>query len=241
MKNDRKNAEKLNVEAATGGCSYRHSNLSQPRYPIPAEPFRCEIEVKHSRFITTIEATDSTAAALNFISRIKHEFLDASHNCWAYLIGSPGSTDRIGLSDDGEPHGVAGKPMLTTIQHSDIGDIAVVVTRYFGGTKLGKGGMVKAYTLAVKTALEQFETAEKIDWVELSVKVDYQFLANIERVLPEFEVELIEKQFAEQICLKLKLPAEHFGDLSSRLTDLCSGKIEFQNQNKSPRVIENKK
>ncbi|NOQ41074.1 MAG: YigZ family protein, partial [Desulfuromusa sp.] len=118
--------------------------MTQPRYPIPAEPLRCETEVKHSRFIASIEATDSTEAALNFISRIKQEFPDASHNCWAYLIGPPGSTDRIGLSDDGEPHGVAGKPMLTTIQHSGIGDIAVVVTRYFGGTKLGKGGMVKA-------------------------------------------------------------------------------------------------
>lgn len=201
--------------------------MTQPRYPIPAEPLRCEIEVKHSRFIATIESTDTTEAALAFVSRVKQEFPTASHNCWAYLIGPPGSTDRIGLSDDGEPHGVAGKPMLTTIQHSAIGDISVVVTRYFGGTKLGKGGMVKAYTLAVKTALEQLKTAEKIDWVELSIKVDYQFLANIERALPEFEVELIEKQFAEKISLSLKLPAEHLTDLRVRLTDLSSGQIEF--------------
>ena len=204
--------------------------MNQPRYPIPAKYLRCEIEVKRSRFIATIEATDTTEAALTFISRIKHEFSDASHNCWAYLIGPPGSTDRIGLSDDGEPHGVAGKPMLTTIQHGGIGDITVVVTRYFGGTKLGKGGMVKAYTQAVKTALEQLETADKIDWVELSIKVDYQFLTNIERALPEFEAELLEKQFAEQICLKLKLPAEHLANLMTRLTDLSSGKIEFQGQ-----------
>ena len=100
--------------------------MTPPRYPIPAESHRCEIEVKHSRFIASIEATDTPEAALAFISRIKQEFPDASHNCWAYLIGSPGSTDRIGLSDDGEPHGVAGKPMLMTIQHSGIGDIAVV-------------------------------------------------------------------------------------------------------------------
>ncbi|MCK5914477.1 MAG: YigZ family protein [Desulfuromusa sp.] len=207
--------------------------MTTPRYPIPAELLRCEIEVKHSRFIATIEATDTTAAALDFISRIKHEFPDASHNCWAYLIGPPGSTDRIGLSDDGEPHGVAGKPMLTTIQHGGIGDITVVVTRYFGGTKLGKGGMVKAYTQAVKTALEKLETAEKIDWVKLSVTVDYQFLTNIERVFPEFEVELQGKQFAEQVCLNLKLPAEHLSNLCVRLTDLSSGKIEFQQQEDS--------
>ncbi|MEA3362200.1 MAG: YigZ family protein [Thermodesulfobacteriota bacterium] len=202
--------------------------MTQNRYPIPAEPFRCEIEVKHSRFITTIEPTDTPEAALAFISRIKQEFPTASHNCWAYLIGPPGSTDRIGLSDDGEPHGVAGKPMLTTIQHSDIGDIAVVVTRYFGGTKLGKGGMVKAYTLAVKTALEQIKLAEKIDWMELSLKIGYSLLENLERLLPEFEAELIEKQFAEQISITLKFPAENLARLKTRLTDLSSGQVEFQ-------------
>ncbi|MDX2495777.1 MAG: YigZ family protein [Desulfuromusa sp.] len=204
--------------------------MTQSRYPIPAEPFRCEIEVKHSRFITTIEPTDTPEAALTFISRIKQEFPTASHNCWAYLIGPPGSTDRIGLSDDGEPHGVAGKPMLTTIQHSNIGDITVVVTRYFGGTKLGKGGMVKAYTLAVKTALEQIKLAEKIDWMELSIKIGYPLLENLERLLPEFEAELIEKQFAEKIYLTLKLPAENLAVFQTRLTDLSSGQIEFQKQ-----------
>lgn len=201
--------------------------MTQTRYPIPAESHRCEIEVKRSRFIATIEAANTTATALTFISRIKQEFPDASHNCWAYLIGPPGSTDRIGLSDDGEPHGVAGKPMLTTIQHGGIGDIAVVVTRYFGGTKLGKGGMVKAYTQAVKTALEQLKIAEKIDWTELSIKVNYQLLDGIERLLPEFEAELIDKQFAEHICLTLKMPTENLTELRTRLTDLSSGQIEF--------------
>ena len=201
--------------------------MTASRYPIPAATFRCEIEVKHSRFIATIEPTDTPDAALSFISRIKQEFPDATHNCWAYLIGPPGSTDRIGLSDDGEPHGVAGKPMLTTIQHGGIGDITAVVTRYFGGTKLGMGGMVKAYTQAVKTALEQLTVTEKISWIELSIKIGYPLLDNIERLLPEFEVELIDKQFTEQIRLDLKLPEENLSRLQTRLTDLSSGKIEF--------------
>ncbi len=204
--------------------------MTQTRYPIPAELLRCEIEVKHSRFIATVETTDTPEAAFSFISRIKQEFPDATHNCWAYLIGAPGNTDRIGLSDDGEPHGVAGKPMLTTIQHSGIGDVSVVVTRYFGGTKLGKGGMVKAYTLSVKTALEQLKITEKIDWVELSATIDYQFLDPLERLLPDFEAELLEKQFTEKICLNLKLPAEKLSDFCTRSTDLCSGQIEFSKQ-----------
>lgn len=204
--------------------------MAQNRYPIPAELFRCEVVVKHSRFITTIAATDTPEAALAFTSKIKQEFPDASHNCWAYLIGPPGSTDRIGLSDDGEPHGVAGKPMLTTIQHSGLGDITAVVTRYFGGTKLGKGGMVKAYTLAVKTALEQLKITEKIDWVELSIHFDYHFLDSIERLLPDFEVVLKEKQFSEKIHIHLKLPAENCTDLCTRLTDLTAGKVELLKQ-----------
>ncbi len=206
--------------------------MTTSRYPIPAATFRCEIEVKHSRFIATIEPTDTPDAALSFISRIKQEFPDATHNCWAYLIGPPGSTDRIGLSDDGEPHGVAGKPMLTTIQHGGIGDITAVVTRYFGGTKLGMGGMVKAYTQAVKTALEQLTVTEKISWIELSIKIGYPLLDNIERLLPEFEVELIDKQFTEQIRLDLKLPEENLSRLQTRLTDLSSGQIEFSKREK---------
>ena len=206
--------------------------MTASRYPIPAATFRCEIEVKHSRFIATIEPTDTPDAALSFISRIKQEFPDATHNCWAYLIGPPGSTDRIGLSDDGEPHGVAGKPMLTTIQHGGIGDITAVVTRYFGGTKLGMGGMVKAYTQAVKTALEQLTVTEKISWIELSIKIGYPLLDNIERLLPEFEVELIDKQFTEQICLDLKLPEENLSRLQTRLTDLSLGRIEFSKREK---------
>ncbi len=205
--------------------------MTTTRYLIPAATFRCETEVKHSRFIATVEPTDTPDAALSFISRIKQEFPDATHNCWAYLIGPPGSTDRIGLSDDGEPHGVAGKPMLTAIQHSGIGDIAVVVTRYFGGTKLGMGGMVKAYTQAVCTALEQLDTTEKINWVSLSIKIAYPLLDQIERLLPEFEVKLIDKQFTEQIDLTLKLPEEHLTRFRTRLTDLSSGQIEFFKEN----------
>lgn len=201
--------------------------MTHTRYPIPATTCRCEIEVKHSRFIATIEPSDTTEAALDFVSRIKQEFPHASHNCWAYLIGPPGSTDRIGLSDDGEPHGVAGKPMLTTIQHSGIGDIALVVTRYFGGTKLGKGGLVKAYTESVKAALEQLEITEKINWATLSIQIGYQLLDSLERLLPEFEATLTDKQFGEKIGLTLKLPAENLSALRKRLIDLSSGQIEF--------------
>lgn len=204
--------------------------MIKQRYTIPAGICRCEVEVNRSRFIATIEMTDSPEAALQFIARIKHEFPDANHNCWAYLIGPPGSTDRIGLSDDGEPHGVAGKPMLTTLQHSSIGDISVVVTRYFGGIKLGKGGMVKAYTLAVQTALEALEKAEKIDWKFWSISFSYPLLSRVELLLPEYEACSLETRYAEQISIDLKVPEERVCELETRLVDLSAGQIQIEKQ-----------
>jgi uncharacterized YigZ family protein len=202
--------------------------MTDKRYLIPAKTCRTEIEVKRSRFIATLEMTPTPQAALDFIARIKQEFPDANHNCWAYLIGPPGNTDRIGLSDDGEPHGVAGKPLLTTLQHSHIGDISVVVTRYFGGTKLGKGGMVKAYTLAVQTALELLEKIEKIDWEYWSVSVTYPLLNALEQVLPNYEARSIETRFGEQIEIDLKVPQEKSQELQTRLVDLTAGQIQIK-------------
>ena len=199
--------------------------MPQPRYPIPADFHRSEIEVQRSRFITSIEPVDSAEAAHDFVARMKQEFPDANHNCWAYLIGPPGSSDRIGLSDDGEPHGAAGKPMLTVLQHGNIGDIVAVVTRYFGGIKLGKGGMVKAYTQAVQTALEQLRRAEKVDWCELELCFDYPLLSAIERQLPEFEAEIEARDFSAQINLRVKLPVERQQQLETELTNLSAGKI----------------
>ena len=201
--------------------------MQKVRYPIPAEPARSEIEVQRSRFITSIAPAATAEAALAFVAKIKQEFPDANHNCWAYLIGAPGSSDKLGLSDDGEPHGAAGKPMLTVIQHSNVGDIAVLVTRYFGGVKLGKGGMVKAYTQAVQNGIEQLPLGEKIDWRTFSIRIDYALLASVERALPAHETAILDKQFAEQISLQLKLPAEQFDALRKALTDLSSGSIEF--------------
>src|SRR5690606_8318142 len=105
-------------------------STSQPRYLIPAHRHRVEEEIKRSRFISTVAYTPTVEEARAFISEISAEFGDASHNCWAYVVGSPGSTGQVGMSDDGEPHGTAGRPMLTVLLHSGIGDICAVVTRY---------------------------------------------------------------------------------------------------------------
>src|SRR4051812_21661975 len=119
--------------------------MTRERYPIPAARHRAELTIERSRFICTIAHAAEPDDAHAFIREMNAEFGDATHNCWAFVAGPPGDTNRIGMSDDGEPHGTAGRPMLTVLTHSGVGDIVAVVTRYYGGTKLGTGGLVKAY------------------------------------------------------------------------------------------------
>ncbi|NLG62975.1 MAG: hypothetical protein GX539_12100, partial [Candidatus Cloacimonetes bacterium] len=100
--------------------------------------------VQRSRFIATLAHAPDVESARAFIEEVRAEFPDATHNCWAFVAGPPGSTSHVGFSDAGEPHGTAGRPMLDVLLHSGIGEVAAVVTRYFGGVKLGKGGLVRA-------------------------------------------------------------------------------------------------
>jgi uncharacterized YigZ family protein len=201
---------------------------ASPRYPIPGGRFRNEIEVERSRFIATVQPVISADEAQVFIASIKAEFPDASHNCWAYLVGPPGSTDQVGLSDDGEPHGAAGKPMLIALQYSGLGDTAVVVSRYFGGVKLGKGGMVKAYTAAVKTALEQLPRTERVSWINILVSFDYALLKPFERRLPEFEADVMDMDYGERVNCRLRLPEECQENFSIMFDDLSAGRGQLK-------------
>src|SRR5512146_1043212 len=138
--------------------------MATDRYPIPARAHRTQEEIKRSRFITTLGAAATAEAASEFVALVTAEFPDATHNCWAFVAGPPGSTDRIGMSDAGEPHGTAGRPMLNALLHGRVGDIVAVVTRYYGGTKLGTGGLVRAYAGCVQHALETLPTTERVEW-----------------------------------------------------------------------------
>ena len=201
--------------------------VATARYPIPAQRFRAEIEVERSRFITTLQEVCSAEEAQTFVADLKAEFPDANHNCWAYLVGPPGSSDRIGLSDDGEPHGVAGRPMLTCLQHSGLGDVVVVVTRYFGGIKLGKGGMVKAYTAAVKTALEQLTRCQRVAWVYLDISFDYSLLTPLQNRLDNFEAEVLNSDYADKVSQRIRLPDEQQAGFEQMFVDLTAGQGEL--------------
>ncbi len=201
--------------------------MARSRYPVPAGFFRQELEVKRSRFIATLAPAASVDEARQFIENIRKEFPDARHNCWAFLLGPPGSSDRVGFSDDGEPSGTAGKPMLQALLHCGAGDLVVVVSRYFGGIKLGTGGLVRAYGQATQQALESMPRGEKIAWVYLKLGFDYSVLELLQRDLPQFEVEILEETFSEQVTWYLRLPEERETDFRDRVVDRSHGRVRF--------------
>lgn len=197
------------------------------RYPIPAGQHRVEEEIDRSRFITSVACTPTVEAAREFIAARRAEFADASHNCWAYVVGPPGSTGQVGYSDDGEPHGTAGRPMFTVLEHCGVGDITAVVTRYFGGTLLGRGGLVRAYSGGVKQALETLPLAEHRPMVDLAIVVEYSVLAQIQRLLPEYEAEIVAQDYAADVSLRIHLPESRSDALQQALLELTAGAVLF--------------
>ena len=198
------------------------------RYPIPAATCRVEDEIKRSRFITTLTHTSAREEALIFIDQIRAEFPDASHNCWAFLIGPPGTTGNVGMSDDGEPHGTAGRPMLTVLTHSGLGDVVVVVTRYFGGTKLGKGGLVRAYSGGVQHALEKVQCTERVTRVAVLATIGYASYKSFKRLLPDFEVRVVAEDFGTDIICELAMPEEQVGPFKQAVGDLTRGQAQVE-------------
>ena len=192
-------------------------------YTIPAAHHRVDEKIRRSHFITTVGPADTVEDARAFIKEMRAEFDTASHNCWAYVVGPPGSTGHAGMSDDGEPHGTAGRPMLTVLLHSEIGDIVAVVTRYFGGVKLGKGGLVRAYSGGVKTALDTIPTIEKMPMAEVETVFGHREVTLFLRMLPEFSAEVVDSGFTDVVSYRLKMPAKYVETFQVRMADLTNG------------------
>lgn len=184
--------------------------------------------IDRSRFICTVAPVATVDAAQAFVRSVQHEFPDATHNCWAYVVGAPGSSDRIGLSDDGEPHGTAGRPMFTVLQHCGVGDIAAVVTRYYGGIKLGTGGLVKAYSGAVQQALETMAREERVTRVTATIQVSYAAISAIQQLLPTFDADVLDEQFAVDVSFVVRCPEEHVDALRRAVMDATRGQGQLR-------------
>jgi uncharacterized YigZ family protein len=185
--------------------------------------------IRKSRFITAADHAPDPEAARAFLARIRQEFPDATHHCWAFVAGPPGSTVSIGMSDDGEPHGTAGRPMLTALLHGGVGEIAAVCVRYYGGTKLGTGGLSRAYSGGVKLLLESLPTRERIERASLRVVVGYEAVDPLRPLLEEAEAIIEVQDFGETVEYRISVPLENSESLAGAITGVTRGRglVEF--------------
>ncbi len=197
------------------------------RYPVPLAEVRREIIVVNSRFIATLAPAFSVEQAKALIQRVRAEFPDASHHVPAYRVGF-GESVIDHCSDAGEPSGTAGQPALAVLRGSGLGDVAVVVTRYFGGTKLGTGGLVRAYSDAVKTVLQSVRRAEKVLTATVMVELPYPYLERIRRLVLAHRGQVLEEDFGAQVVAVLRFAVEDLPSFQSSLAELTNGQVQVQ-------------
>lgn len=193
------------------------------RYPVPAGRHRVEQSIERSRFICTLDRVGDAVVAQRFLREMNAEFQDATHNCWAYVAGPPASSNVIGMSDAGEPHGTAGRPMLTVLLHSGVGEIMAVVTRYYGGTKLGTGGLVKAYGGTVQLALATLSRAERVDLVDVEVVIGYPAVVQVQQAIAASAAEIVDQEYAAAVRYRLRVPRSTVAALRTAVADATRG------------------
>lgn len=185
-----------------------------------------EIEEKKSRFIAHVAPVSTEEEALAFIDARKKEYWDARHNCYAYIIGSQGETMRF--SDDGEPSGTAGKPILEVLVNSGIRNLVVVVTRYFGGTLLGTGGLVRAYTQATQAGIAASDIRTMCYGYKITVVTDYNGIGKIQYLLGQRGIPITESTYTEQVTIQLYLPYEQKDAVVREITEATAGKAVIE-------------
>jgi uncharacterized YigZ family protein len=195
------------------------------RYPVPAQTIRHEYRMSNSRFLTTIARTSTVDEARDFIKQIREEMPDASHHVYAFKVGYGGNVTE-GMSDDGEPTGTSGPPTLAVLRGADAGDVVLVTTRYFGGTKLGTGGLVYAYTNAAKEAVAKLPLEEKVARKLVGVAVDYTHYERLKQLTTQYEGLLEDDEFGADITRYLRLPEEHLTDFTEAVRELTAGQSE---------------
>lgn len=184
-----------------------------------------EIIEKKSRFIATVQIVHSEDEAIQFIDRMKKKYWDATHNCWAFVIGD--RQELMRCSDDGEPQGTAGRPMLDVLLGEEVHDVAVVVTRYFGGTLLGTGGLVRAYSRAVQEGLAQSIIIEQRYGVLLQVVTDYNGIGKLQYLFGQEKLPILDAQYTDIVTLKVLIPKQRVDAICKSITEATNGKARM--------------
>ncbi|WP_250451082.1 YigZ family protein [Caballeronia sp. ATUFL_M2_KS44] len=189
-----------------------------PTYTL-ASPVSAEIDVRKSRFIALALPVPDRDAAMRELDRLRTEHPSATHVCWALLAGG-----QSGMSDDGEPSGTAGRPILEVLRHHEVDGVLAAVVRYYGGIKLGAGGLVRAYTDAIATAMQSAERVERIERGLLNVDIDYADEARVRRWIEQHDAELVESAYSMTVRLVVRMPAAARESAAAELRDLTNGR-----------------
>lgn len=196
------------------------------RYKILWEGGNGELVEKKSRFIAMTKPVESEEEALAFVESVRKQYWDARHHCYAYVIGDRNQIQRC--SDDGEPSQTAGKPMLDVLLGAEIHNICIVVTRYFGGTLLGTGGLVRAYSGAAQAALRNSQVLEKCPGRQLKITTDYTGAGKIQYILAKREAAVLDTQYTDKVQIVVIVPSEEAQRLVSELTEGTNGRAELE-------------
>ena len=175
-------------------------------YRIPASNCDAEIEVKRSQFLGFAAHTPGLQAAKAFIRSLKDRFPDARHHCYGFMAGAPWDSNQYGFSDDNEPSGTAGMPIFSHLKHNNIGEITIVIVRYFGGTKLGTGGLARAYSEAAKATLEALELSDFIEMENMQFVCEFSQEAQIRKTISDVGGEVMNCQYAQAVTIFAKIP-----------------------------------
>jgi uncharacterized YigZ family protein len=181
-----------------------------------------EIEEKKSRFLGKIKPVETEEEAVAFIESIKKQYWDARHNCYAFIIGE--HSESVRCSDDGEPSGTAGKPMLEVLQNNGLKNVVAVVTRYFGGTLVGTGGLVRAYTQATQAALEEAQVATMTLMSVLVIETDYNAIGKIKYMFAQDDVLVMGEEYGVDVAVTIAIPVSEKEIVQKKITEVTNGK-----------------
>ena len=198
------------------------------RYKTVYEGGEGEIVEKKSRFIATVRPVKTEEEALAFIEEMRKKYWDARHNCYVYSVGKNREYTRC--SDDGEPSGTAGRPMLDVILGEDIYNVAVVVTRYFGGVLLGTGGLVRAYSKSVQEGLKASTVIEKIYGISLEVVTDYTGIGKIQYIAGENSLPILDSEYTDKVTLHLMVPSDQVDFVQKAITEGTNGRAVMKKE-----------
>lgn len=201
-------------------------NEKQQGFRVVYEGGQGEIVEKKSRFIATVRPVESEAEATAFINEMKKKYWDARHNCSAFVIGENNELTRC--SDDGEPAGTAGRPMLDVLLREEIHNVAVVVTRYFGGVLLGTGGLVRAYQKSTQEGLSQSTIIEKRKGKILCIGTDYTGIGKLQYLFGQNQISIVDTEYAADVLTKALIPAEQQDFIVKAITEQTSGTAKLE-------------